>query len=207
MEIALVKLAEIQYELQECNEALITLKRLLEVTQKADSRNAAKLSALRCNNMLGNYDATIAAADELIKNADPAIQREALYMRAKAYEQKNDLKTALADYRTLSANTLDQYGAEAKYKVAEYLFHEKNTAGAEKEIFNFIEKNTPHQYWLAKSFVLLADIYISRGNDFEAKQYLLSLRENYKGKDNIATEIKARLDEIENREYDKVINE
>ena len=43
--------------------------------------------------------------------------------------------------------------------------------------------------------------------DFEAKQYLLSVRENYKGKDDIASEIKMRLDEIENREFDKIVNE
>ncbi len=209
MEPALVKLAEIQYDLHECEETLATLKFLLEATQQANNKEAAKLGILRCNRMLENYDATIAAANELIKGdkLDPAVQREALYARAKAYEKKNDLKSAFADYRTLSGNTLDQYGAEAQYRVAEYLFHENQLAEAEKEIFNFIEKNTPYQYWLAKSFILLSDIYMLQGNDFEAKQYLLSVRENYKGKDDIATDIKARLDEIENREFDKVINE
>jgi hypothetical protein len=54
---------------------------------------------------------------------------------------------------------------------------------------------------------LLSDIYLVQGNDFEAKQYLLSVRENYKERDDIAVDIKARLDEIENREFDKVINE
>jgi tetratricopeptide (TPR) repeat protein len=209
MEAALVKLAEIQYDLFECEENLVTLKRLLEVTREASNREAARLGMLRCNSMLEKYDATIAAANELIKSdkQDPAIQREALYTRARAYERKNDLENALADYRTLSENTLDQYGAEAKYRVAEYLFNENKPLEAEKEIFNFIEKNTSHQYWLAKSFILLSDIYIMQGNDFEAKQYLLSVRENYKGKDDIAIDIKARLDEIENREFDKVINE
>jgi hypothetical protein len=48
---------------------------------------------------------------------------------------------------------------------------------------------------------------MQQGKDFEAKQYLLSVRENYKGKDDITTEIKARLDDIENREFDKIINE
>ena len=48
---------------------------------------------------------------------------------------------------------------------------------------------------------------MKQGKDFEAKQYLLSVRENYKGKDDIASEIKMRLDEIENREFDKIVNE
>jgi hypothetical protein len=88
-----------------------------------------------------------------------------------------------------------------------YFFNSNDLASSEKEIFEFIEKNTPHQYWLAKSFILLSDIYVKQGKDFEAKQYLLSVRENYKGKDDIASEIKMRLDEIENREFDKIVNE
>jgi hypothetical protein len=48
---------------------------------------------------------------------------------------------------------------------------------------------------------------VKQGKDFEAKQYLLSVRENYKGKDDIMSEIKMRLDEIENREFDKIVNE
>ena len=38
----------------------------------------------------------------------------------------------------------------------------------------------------------------------QAKQYLLSVRENYKGKDDIALEIKSRLDDIEAREKNKI---
>ena len=209
METALTRLAEIQYDMGECEETIVTLERLLEITQQANRRDAARLRILRCNDMLENHDATIAIANELIQGdkLDPAAHREALYARAKAYEKSGNLKNALADYRTLAENTLDQYGAEAKYRVAEYLFNDNKSGEAEKEIFDFINKNTPHQYWLAKSFILLSDIYLSQGNDFEAKQYLLSLRENYKGKDDIATEIKARLDGIENREFDRVINE
>ena len=52
--------------------------------------------------------------------------------------------------------------------------------------------------------MLLADIYVSMDREFEAKQYLLSVRENYKGKDDIALEIKSRLDDIESREKNKI---
>ena len=44
---------------------------------------------------------------------------------------------------------------------------------------DFISKNTPHQYWLAKSFILLSDIYLSQGDRFQARHTLKSIVENY----------------------------
>ncbi len=58
---------------------------------------------------------------------------------------------------------------------------------------NFIEDGTPHQYWLARGFILLADVYIRQGDDFQARQYLTSLKNNYKAEDEIQGMIEDRL--------------
>lgn len=209
MEDALGRLAEMQFEAQEYENAIVTMNRLLDVAQSVEYRQAAKAGLMRCYNLLDKSTETIMAAKPLINgdNLDPALRREALYTRAKAYEKMNNTTDAFSDYRELSNNCLDKYGAEAKYRVAEYLYNGFKGADAEKEIFDFIEKNTPHQYWLAKAFVLLSDIYIQRGNDFGAKQYLLSLKENYKGDDDIAPAIQERLAAIAERDAKKVADE
>jgi tetratricopeptide (TPR) repeat protein len=203
---ALIHLSDLQYGSHDYQSAAASYKQLLTVSQKADIRLKALTGTLHCYNKLAQYDSTINAATALISSPsiDPAATREAYYLRAKAYEKNNTLDKALADYKVLSTNCMDEYGAEAEYRVAEYGYHNGDAAGAEKEIFAFIDKNTPHQYWLAKAFVLLSDIYISQGKDFDAKQYLLSLKENYKDNAEINTEIKARLDDINNREAKKV---
>ena len=209
MEDALSRVAEIQFEEKEYENAIVTMNRLLDVAQSVENRQAAKVGLMRCYNMLDKAQETVLAAKPLIQgdNLDPALRREALYTRAKAYETLNNTTDAYNDYRELSSNCLDKYGAEAKYRVAEYLYNGYKAADAEKEIFDFIDKNTPHQYWLAKAFVLLSDIYIQRGNDFGAKQYLLSLKENYSGDDDIAQAIQDRLAEIAERDAKKVANE
>ena len=56
--------------------------------------------------------------------------------------------------------------------------------------------STPHAYWLARSFVLLADLYEVQGKTMEAKQYLLSLQNNYSGDDDIADMISTRLERL-----------
>ena len=63
-------------------------------------------------------------------------------------------------------------------------------------MLNFIETGTPHQYWMARGFVLLADVYLKLGDSFQAKQYLLNLRNNYQGEDDIAGMIEDRLSKI-----------
>ena len=64
----------------------------------------------------------------------------------------------------------------------------------------FAGQKTQHQYWLAKSLILLSDINVSRGDLFQAKQYLLSLQTNYKADDDIQTTINAKLTEIDKLE-------
>lgn len=206
---ALARLGEIQFEQKEYTEAAASYKKLESISQKAEQKLKAQQNIMECYNEMGDADSTIMAANKLVNgsNIDINVTRKAYYLRAKAYEKKDQVAEAQADYKKLSENCMDRYGAEAEYRVAQYLYHEGKKDDAEKEIFAFIEKNTPHQYWLAKAFILLADIYISENRDFEAKQYLVSLQDNYTGtNDNIATEIKARLDDIESRESKQVKN-
>jgi quinolinate synthetase A subunit len=66
----------------------------------------------------------------------------------------------------------------------------------EKEVLKFIEASTPHGYWLARGFILLADTYMKQGKSMEAKQYLLSLQNNYDGDDDIAGMIAERLEKL-----------
>jgi hypothetical protein len=56
------------------------------------------------------------------------------------------------------------------------------------------------------SFVLLSDVYIRQGNDFQAKQYLLSLQKNYTVADEIQGLITDRLNAISQREKQTIIN-
>ncbi|HCC51928.1 MAG TPA: hypothetical protein DEQ30_07625, partial [Porphyromonadaceae bacterium] len=85
---------------------------------------------------------------------------------------------------------------EAKYRLAQIYYDNKDIQRAEKELLDFIEKGTPHQYWLARGFILLADIYIEKGDDFQARQYLTSLKRNYSGSEDIDRMIENRLQKL-----------
>ena len=136
----------------------------------------------------------INAATALLAEAklSPELRNEALYYRAKAYLNQKADKKAMDDLQLLAKDTRTLYGAEAKYLVA----LQCNYASAEKEILNFIDQSTPHAYWLARSFILLSDVYVAMDKKLDARQYLLSLQQNYQADDDIASMINERLEKL-----------
>ena len=131
-----------------------------------------------------------------MQNASPELKREATFSRAKAHLAMNERDKAFEDLDQLAADTRTKEGAEAKFLVAQILFEDESYDFCEDEINEFIEMSTPHTYWLARSFILLADIYTVQGKTMEAKQYLLSLQNNYDGNDDIAEIIAKRLENL-----------
>ena len=183
-------------------EALASYKMLKEKASTVDRRQLAETGILRCAYALRDDVETIQAATDLLAEAklSPELKNEALYYRGKAYlKQKADTK-ALADLRELAKDTRNLYGAEAKYLVAQSLYDTHQYTAAEKELLGYIEQSTPHAYWLARSFVLLSDVYVAMGKDLDARQYLLSLQQNYKGDDDIESMIESRLQKLKTNE-------
>ena len=132
----------------------------------------------------------------------PELQQETRYLRAKAHVAVGNPAASLPDWEVLAADTRSEYGAESAYLAAQYCFDQSDLAGAEAKTNAFIEQSTPHSYWLARGFILLADIYQSRGEVFTAKQYLQNLQSNYPGSgDDIASRIEERL--LKLNEYTK----
>ena len=130
----------------------------------------------------------------------PELQNEALYYRAKAYLNQKADKKAMNDLETLAKDTRTLYGAEAKYLVARQWYEAGDYATAEKEILDFIEQSTPHAYWLARSFILLSDVYVATNKKLDARQYLLSLQQNYQADDDIEGMIQERLEKLDKQE-------
>ena len=190
--------AEIEYIQKDFTAAMESFKRLEEVAENPENIEAAKLGLMRCAELTGKPDEALAAANKLLKEPklSPEIMSEARYVRAKSYIELKQESKAMADLKVISKDTRTVHGAEAKYLLAQLYYDKKDDKNAEAVLMNFIENGTPHQYWLARGFILLADIYIRQGDDFQARQYLTSLRNNYKGEDEIGAMIEDRLGKL-----------
>ncbi|WP_455625042.1 tetratricopeptide repeat protein [Parabacteroides sp.] len=190
--------AEIEYLDKDYAAAMESFKHLQAVAENPENKEAAKLGLMRCAELTGQPQEALLAANDLLKEPklSPEIMSEARYVRAKAYISLKQENKALADLKEISKDTRTVHGAEAKYLLAQLYYDNKEDKNAETVLMNFIENGTPHQYWLARGFILLADIYIRQGDDFQARQYLTSLQNNYKGDDEIAAMIEDRLGKL-----------
>ena len=200
-EQSLLESSRINYSNDEYQAALINYKALEEVSQTIENILEAKLGKMRCEYKLKKYSEVIATVNDLLNTEDlsKTFRHEALFYQAKAYFETGKYDEAFDNFKLTAENLKKIEGAESKYRIAEIEFKKKNYNKAEDEIYDFIKKNSPHQYWVAKSYLLLAEIFIVRNDYFQANHTVQSIIEYYENKnDGIldeAREIKLRIDE------------
>ena len=199
-EEAATRVAEICYDKGDWKGALDGFYRMHALASTRENTTIARLGILRCSQQLGRHQAAIDIADQLLSDTPVSdeTKAEALYGRAKAYIALGQWSKAQPDLKILAREVRTPQGAEAKYLLAQSYYEAKDLDAAESQVMEFTQMNTQQQYWLARALVLLSDINRSRGEYFQARQYLLVLQQNYliKG-DDIPALISARLAELD----------
>ncbi len=101
---------------------------------------------------------------------------------------------ANAIYSSLAQNPTSLPGSKAAVTLADSMVRSGDFEGARDAMEEFTETGTPHQYWLARGFIALADAYYGLGEKVLAREYVTSLKENYPGtEDDISSMIASRL--------------
>jgi TolA-binding protein len=113
-----------------------------------------------------------------------------------AYLQKGDTTSAVKEFEYTVTNTKTIAAAEAKYNIAniEYQKHQYKTS--QKTCFDLVKELPNYDYWVAKTYILLADDYVGMRDNFQAKATLQSIIDNYKGNDDILQTANAKLDKL-----------
>src|SRR5690606_6118747 len=115
----------------------------------------------------------------------------------KAYVATNKLADALKEFNlaALKSNTIT--GAEARYLVAEQQLKSKQYDKAIESAFDIANTFSSYDYWVAKGFILMADAYAGKGDNFQAKSTLESVIDNYDSQeDDVLKEAKSRLQKL-----------
>ena len=198
VEKALDRVAEMTFEDERWAESAAAYRKLYDVRTTAADRAAAMTGYVRAT--IAQDDATkIEAMAHDVRSASDAgktAHREATYAYAEQLRKTGRRNEAMPLYEELKSEVKTEEGSSAGYYLIENLFVRGEIAQAEKEIFSFSERK-PRAYWLAKAYILLGDIYLRQGDQFQARATWQSVADGYTpSNDGIAAEAKKRIKQL-----------
>jgi TolA-binding protein len=196
LEQSLIAASSMLYDKEDYPASLIYFEKLEKISSNDANKLLALKGELKAASQAGDAQKTIIAAGKINNSANipEELAREATFLSAKASYSLNNFDDALRDFRKVATEVTSIEGAESKYRVAELLYKKDKPAEAEKVITEFIDQKSPHQFWMARVFLLLADISIKKGDSLQARATLQSLKDYYTvDNDGILDEVKAKL--------------
>ena len=164
-------------------QALDSYKQLEARASDSGTLNHARLGLLRAARDLAMYEDVVAIADRLAGSSTLGTGQltEISFIKATALNNLDRGDEAVAIWSSLAENTNDLNGIKSLYYLGQYYLDNGDQKRAREYADKLIDSNTPHCYWLARGYILMSDIYRARGDNFEADEYLKSLRSNYPG--------------------------
>lgn len=198
---ALLKMARIEYEKGDYGKAGEYYERLSRITEEPLKRLEALEGSMKSNFFLGNYDKAIEMGESLRVSRDLTDEQvnQINHIMGKSYFEKGNYTAAIERLDKSARNDKSVYGAESAYYSAVASLKLKKYDEAENKVFDIADNFSKYDYWVAKSFIALADVYVAKENYFQAKETLRSVIDNYKGND-LKQEARAKLAEVERKE-------
>ncbi|WP_214069930.1 tetratricopeptide repeat protein [Mucilaginibacter sp. dw_454] len=197
-EQSLIAMAKLYIGKKKYNDAVVFLKKLeINSEYKADYTFAIN-NLLLCYAQMHDADDALNYVKLIRQNEKSAQEdkfRTGLYAGL-AYLQKGDTTAAVNEFDYTISNTKTVAAAEAKYNVAYVQYQKRQYKASQKTCFELAKDMPNYDYWVAKTFILLADDYIALKDAFQAKATLQSVLDNYKGNDEILPTAQAALDKI-----------
>jgi len=184
-ESALLKAADLSYSLEKFDNALSYFKTLEQTAEIKSNIPESWYGQMKCSFLLGNYQDVVSSSEKLLKaeKISDEMKLEALMLSAKSLYKNDEPLLSKSRFREVVEFSQGAAGAEAKYTIARIEFELNDLETAEKTVFDLINKYAPYDYWVASGFILLADIYQSTENVFQAKQTLQSVIDNHEGEE------------------------
>ncbi|MBQ0024622.1 MAG: tetratricopeptide repeat protein [Bacteroidales bacterium] len=192
--------ARIAYSLGKYQDAIDSYTALIAVETQSQ-KTAAYLGRLKALFGAGKYEDAIKDATYLLNASDlPDIAvRETRFRLAKSYLFVGERDYAKPILETLANDLDDEFGAESKYLLIRAAYDRGDFASVENLVYDFASSGTPHQYWVAKSVIVLGDSYLDRDDALQARSIFETLRDGYEPSgdgDDVLEQLRDRLKDV-----------
>ena len=178
---ALLKLASMDKASGNYAEAKNYYERLLNITENEKVKMQAVEGVMECSYKLEDYDTAIEKGNELAAMQDIGQSKKnfANYIVGMSLYKKQSYSAALPKLQECSKKDRSEMGAEAAYHVVLANYQLGNLDETENRVFYISDNFSSYSYYVAMSFVTLSDVYVAKGNVFQAKATLHSIIDNY----------------------------
>ena len=173
-------------------------------TSDSQEKLQAALGALRSAFRVGNASGVSTYA-QTVSNHPQATSEDkgtALYYDGKMKYVSNDLPGAASVLGKVPNFINNNQAAESRYLLAEIAFKQGDSNKAETLANKANDSNVLYPYWIAKSLMLMSDIYVQKKDLFNARAALEAVLENFKDDTALIDEAKNKLKVIETLEKD-----
>ncbi|HVS93421.1 MAG TPA: tetratricopeptide repeat protein [Mucilaginibacter sp.] len=208
-EKSLISMAKLYIAQKRYNDAVVYLKKLETTSEYKEDYSFAINSLLLCYAHMNAPDDAIKYA-QLVRDYEKTSQEQkfetGLYAGL-AYLQKGDTATAVKQLEYTVSNTKTIAAAEAKYNLANIEYLKGHYKTSQKTCFELVKELPNYDYWVAKTFILLADDYKALKDNFQAKATLQSVIENYKGKDDILPTAEQKFEKLGGKLKEKPVSQ
>ena len=200
-ENALSRASQIEFRQGNYEQALEYFISLEEIAEFRANVLEARIGKMRSLHRLGRSGEAIAAS-QMVKDTDKIPQeilQESHLVSGLAAMGMQNHDLARSELRLAAEIADNRMAAEAMYNLVLIEFRLGDYEKSESMVFDFVGKLSAHDYWLAKTFLLLADVYMETGDDFQARHTLQSIIDNYEGED-LKSQAEAKLQVLIDRE-------
>lgn len=191
-EKSLLKAGNINYKNKAYDRAIPHYAKLEQTADLRDNIIYAQTGLMRCYFKNKQYDQSLLYAQKLL-SADKVsneITAEAHLTNGRCALLTDDFATAKKEFQA-TAKQSSAVGAESRYNLALIEYKQNNFKASQNKCFEIINEVPSYDYWIGKSFILLADNYVALKDTFQAKQTLQSLIDNFEVDPSDPEDIKA----------------
>lgn len=182
---ALMRIARMEFDGKAYDSASVHYERLSNVTEEPLLKLEALEGCMKSRYFLHDYDKAIAMANELRGSADitPEQSNHISYILGKSYYEKQQFDKAVVELDKCAASDRSVNGAECAFLSIQTSYNMQQYTDAENKVFAMSEDFSYYNYWVAKAFIVLSDVYVAQQNYFQAKETLRSIIDNYDGEE------------------------
>lgn len=202
-ENALLRASQIEFSRGSYEQALPFFRQLEEVADSRPNILEGRTGQMRSLFRLHRYQEAIEASVAVLgtDRISQEIEQEARLVTGISHMMLQDYDRAIENLKIAAEASNNEMAAEAMYHIALIEFRKGNYQQSESLIFDYVNRMSAHEYWLAKTFLLLADTYIEMDNTFQARHTLQSIIENVQS-DELRSEARQRMDHIDRIEQE-----